>query len=233
VSSDLHLLTNSRFETAKLRGKLACLIGETEMDEISQTQLIKRATSGKDTIPVEYKNKQEHLDYINFAKFIMATNNLPPTNDKTAGWGRRWCIIDFPNTFEKEIDILKDIDEEQYENLCLKSINYLINLLKKRNFHKEGDIQTRMKNYEEKSNPLKKFFEENCSEDFDGFITKSEFRRKLLEWLKENRFREISDRSIIHFMADKGIKVKQKTLDFTNDLGKNIIARVWEGIKWK
>ena len=213
VSSDLDLLIKSRFETSKLRNKLVCFIGETNFQNLENTSRIKRMTSGKDAIPIEYKNRGL-MDYVNYAKLIMATNNLPPTSDKTLGWGRRWCIIDFPNQFKEEKDILSEILEEEYENLALKSITNLIELLKKRRFHNEGSMEERMKRYEEKSNPLEKFWKENVVEDYNHFIFKHDFRDYVKDWCREHRFREMSDYTIAKFMKEKGIESQRKQADF-------------------
>ena len=59
------------------------------------------------------------FDDINYAKLIIATNNLPATTDKTMGFYRRWMIIDFQSIFRSK-DILKDIPEEEYSYLGLK-----------------------------------------------------------------------------------------------------------------
>ncbi|MHA2019045.1 MAG: DNA primase family protein [Promethearchaeota archaeon] len=231
ISTDLDLLIHSRFETAKLRNKMACMIGETNFEDLTNTSRIKRMTSGKDPIPIEYKNKGS-MDYINYAKLIMATNNLPPTTDKTAGFGRRWCIIDFPNQFNTEHDILSEIPEEEYENLGLKCITFLIDLLKKRSFKKEGSIEERIKKYEEKSNPFDKFWKENIIIDStDSHIWKHEFRDFLNDWLKEHKFRTMSDSTISKLMKEKEILTQKISADFIDDTGKRPRWNAWIGIK--
>ncbi len=232
TSTDLYLLTSSRFETAKLRNKLACMMGEIDFNVLEKTQILKRLVSGKDPISLEYKNKGS-LDYINYAKIIMATNNIPDTTDKTDGWYRRWIIIDFPNRFTEKKDILAEIPKVEYENLSLQLIGILIDLLKNREFDKEGSLEDRKKKYEDHSNPLDKFWKENINEDFDSSIFKHDFRKKLSDFCKENRFREISDRTISKFMEEKNIKTSQKYATWTDDSGKTPFLRVWNGINWK
>ncbi|MFW6172886.1 MAG: DNA primase family protein [Elusimicrobiota bacterium] len=230
ASTELDTLLTSRFEITRLHKKLVCQMGETNFSEMNKTSMLKKLT-GEDLIGFEYKNKDPFEDE-NYAKIIIATNNLPATSDKTIGFYRRWMLIDFPNQFSEKKDILKEIPDEEYKALALKCTFILKDILEKRKFTKEGSIAERMKRYEDKSNPLKKFFEENVIENINGFITKADFRRKLKEWCKENRFREISDRSIKHFMDDRGIESNQRTLDFLDDRGNKIIGRVWEGVKW-
>ncbi len=113
-STELDTLLTSRFEVTRLHKKLVCLMGETNFNEMSKTSILKKLTGG-DVIGFEYKNKNPFEDH-NYAKIIIATNNLPTTTDKTIGFYRRWCIIDFPNSFSEKKDILKDITEEEYNN---------------------------------------------------------------------------------------------------------------------
>jgi P4 family phage/plasmid primase-like protien len=135
TSTELDILMKSRFEVTRLYKKLVCMMGETNFNEISQTSIIKKLT-GQDTIGFEYKNKNL-FDDMNYAKIIIATNNLPATTDKTIGFYRRWLIIDFPNQFSEEKDILLSIPEEEYECLARKVAFILQDLLKNRKFHYE------------------------------------------------------------------------------------------------
>jgi hypothetical protein len=71
------------------------------------------------------------LEDVNYAKIIISTNNLPTTDDKTIGFYRRWLIVDFPNQFSEQKDILNDIPEEEYNALALKCTFILKDLLEK------------------------------------------------------------------------------------------------------
>jgi P4 family phage/plasmid primase-like protien len=144
-STELDTLLSSRFEVTRLHKKLVCFMGETNFDEISKTSMLKKLTGG-DIIGFEYKNKTPFEDY-NYAKILIATNNLPSTTDKTLGFYRRWCIIDFPNKFSEKKDILKDIPEEEYKNLATNCIITLNKLLKEREFTNEGTIEERAEKY--------------------------------------------------------------------------------------
>lgn len=230
TSTELDDLISSRFEKAKLYKKLVCEMGETNFSEISKTSIIKKLT-GQDSIGFEYKNKNP-FDDINYAKILIATNNLPTTTDKTIGFYRRWSIIDFLNQFSEEKDILDDIPDKEYESLALKSCIILKDILKKRKFHKEGSIEERAKKYEDKSNPLDKFLKTNTIEDLNEYITKADFYKKLNQWCKENRFREIAENTVGKKMKEIGIEDGKKHFDWMND-GKGGQARIWLGIKWR
>jgi len=230
AASELDILLKSRFEITRLYKKLVCQMGETNFGELNKTSVLKKLT-GQDTIGFEYKNKTP-FEGFNYAKILISTNNLPPTTDKTLGFYRRWLIIDFPNQFDEKKDILATIPDKEYESLSLKCVNLLIDLLKKREFSNEGDIEDRIRRYEDRSDPLQKFLDENVNEDVEGHIWKGEFYKKLCGWLKENRFREIAENTIGRRMKEKGFEQKQIYADWFND-GKGGNVRAWIGLKWK
>ena len=200
-------------------------MGETNFNEMSETSVLKKLTGG-DLIGFEYKGKNP-FEEKNYAKILIATNNLPTTTDKTIGFYRRWMIIDFPNQFSEAKDILSDIPQEEYNILALKCCNILKEVLKQRSFTNEGTVEQRTKKYEDHSNPLEKFMKENIEEDVDGQIWKWEFQERMNQWCKENRFREISD--VIIGKKMKELNIGQRLI--SNIEGKQ--WRAWLGIKWR
>jgi len=229
-TTELDTLIHSRFEITRLHKKLVCQMGETNFDELSKTSIIKKLT-GQDTIGFEYKNKNLFDDY-NYAKILIATNNLPTTTDKTVGFYRRWLIIDFPNQFSEQKDILNDIPEEEYNYLAAKCVGLLIGLLEKREFHKEGDLEERKKRYEDRSDFLQTFLNEFVDQKFGGYITKSDFKRKLDSWCKERGHRFMSDVVLGKKMKEKEFTWNLKSFDWLND-GKGGRLPAWEEISWK
>jgi len=230
TSTELDTLISSRFEITRLHKKLVCIMGETNFSEMNKTSIIKKLT-GQDVIGFEYKNKNP-FEGDNYAKIMIATNNLPTTTDKTIGFYRRWLIIDFPNQFSEKKDILLTIPKEEYQALSVKSLGILKDLLGKREFTNEGSIEDRMKKYEDHSNPLEKFMKEFTIDDADGFIWKHDFERKLNEWCKENRFRQLSEVVIGKKMKEKGVLQELKQATWLTD-GIHKRYRAWIGIKLK
>lgn len=229
-STELDTLCTSRFEVTRLHKKLICQMGETNFGEMNKTSMLKKL-SGGDLIGFEYKGKDPFED-INYAKLIIATNNLPATTDKTIGFYRRWMIIDFPNQFSEKKDILAEIPEEEYRNLGLKCCILLKELLEKRAFDNEGSIEDRMEKYEAKSNFLDKFLKEYTESDENSYITCGEFYKKFQGWSKDNRHRELSETTVGVGMKKAGIEQVRKFFNWLYD-GKGGTARCWAGIKWK
>ena len=230
-STELDTLMNSRFEVTRLHKKLICIMGETNFNELTRTSMLKKLT-GQDVIGFEYKNKTPFED-VNYAKIIIATNNLPATTDKTIGFYRRWMIIDFPNQFTEEIDILSKIPEEEYSYLARKVIFILQDLIKDRKFTNEGGLEQRMERYESKSNFLEKFVNESCSkEDINGYITKKQFYEKFCAWSRINKHRDMTEIATSQGLKKIGIDEGKKRFDWMYD-GKGGDARVWFGLTWK
>jgi len=227
-STELDTLLRSRFEVTRLHKKLVCQMGETDFSEMEKTSILKKITGG-DLIGFEYKNKDPFED-INYAKILIATNNLPSTKDKTIGFYRRWVIIDFPNQFNEKKNILSDIPEEEYESLALKCTLILKDLLKDRKFTNEGEIADKKEKYENHSNPFNLFMKEFIDEDVDGYIFKWEFSKTLNDWAKENRFRDLTDTFISSRM--KGLEINTSKVSTIQD-GTSKRWNAWSGIKWK
>lgn len=225
TTTDLDTLMNSRFEVARLHRKLVCEMGETNLQEMSKTQIIKKLTGG-DLIGFEYKNKTPFEETC-YAKLLISTNTLPPTADKSDGFYIRWIIVPFVNKFDEKIEVLNTIPEEEYRNLGLKCLRILQKLLIERHFSEEGDLDHKIKKYEELSNPVDKFFESYVELDGLGQIGKGEFRSKINGWLLEHRHRAISDISINRKMQSLGVEEVRLTLENGDK------PRVWSGIKWK
>jgi len=230
ASTELDTLIASRFEITRLHKKLVCQMGETNFNELSKTSIIKKLT-GQDTIGFEYKNKNPFQDY-NYAKILIATNNLPTTTDKTVGFYRRWLIIDFPNEFSEQKDILSDIPEEEYNYLASKCVAVLKELLEKREFHNEGDIEQRKKRYEDRSDFLQTFIDLFTEESFGSHIIKGDFKRKLDSWCKERGHRYMADNTLGKKMKEKEIETVRKTFEWMHD-GKGGQLAVWDNIRWK
>ena len=229
-STELDTLLNSRFEMTRLYKKLVCFMGETNFNEISKTSILKKLT-GKDLIGFEYKNKDLIQD-VNYAKIIIATNNLPTTTDKTIGFYRRWLILDFPNQFTEKKDVLSDIPEEEYNNLATNCIVTLNKLLQNKEFTNEGSIEERIERYEAKSNFLDKFIKLFTEEDLNGYITKGDFIKKFNSWCDEQHHRRMSDTSIGLEMKKKGYENGTKFYEWLFD-GKGGSVKTWLGLKWK
>jgi len=224
TATELDVLLDSRFESAKLYKKLCCIMGETNFGIMSKTSLLKKL-SGQDLIGFEWKNKTP-FEAENYAKLLINSNSMPTSEDTSEGFYRRWMIIDFPNKFKEGRDILKDIPESEYNNLALKVTKILPVLLDNGCFSNEGSIEERQRRYIEASNPLKLFIEEYTVEDIEGYVRTSELYKNYVQYLKVNRKRIVSKIEFRKTLEFEGLEVRRTTKDSISD---NYI----EGIRMK
>ncbi len=226
TSTELETLLSSRFEHAKLHKKLVCFMGETNLCAMNKTSMLKKL-SGGDYIGFEMKNKTP-FDDKNYAKLLIATNNLPSTTDKTVGFFRRCIIIDFPMQFNESKDILNDIPDIEYENLASKVIPIIKSLIKNREFTNEGSIKERTKRFEERSDPLGKFMKEEIIEDSEEWIGCYDFKENLDGFCEMNGFRKLTTHEVSKVLQNEFGLIKTVR---PNELEHKI--KVWIGIRLK
>jgi len=207
TSTQLDLLLSNHFQLAKLHKKLACLMGETNFNELKNTSMLK-SLSGGDLIGFEYKNKLP-FDDKNYAKIIVATNSLPITHDKTDGFYRRWIIIDFKNKFGEAEDVLKRVPEEEYKALARYALGTIKRLLQARKFWLEGSIDDRKEAYESRSNPVKAFLNENYEKNTNGMVSASDFFDHLSTWLQNRGHRQLTYQAVRNIMKEEGYEYER------------------------
>jgi len=224
TTTELDLFIKNSFERASLYKKLVCLMGETNYNELKNTGIIKRLT-GEDKTKFEFKGKDAIEDY-NYAKIIIATNNIPVTLDESDGFFSRMIVIDFPNTFNSKRDIMKEISDEEFENLGNKCVKILKKLLKKREFSNEGSIEYKRLRYIERSNELAKYIREKTIEEFGSSLDKDDFREEFFGWCKKNNIHGWSAKRIGSYMTRTFVQKQIR-----NEDGEYV--RKYVGLRWK
>jgi len=227
ISTDLERLEGSRFETARLYGKLVAMCGETNFSMLEKSATLK-SLSGQDEVTAEFKFRNP-FTFRNYAKIIIATNSIPMSLDTSDGFFSRIIIVDFPNLFNKGKDVIVSIPPEEYNNLARKSLRVLVELLEQQQFTGEGDIAQKRKEYEARSNPLQLFMNEFTVIDHDGFISSTEFYQRFSSWSSKNRprFRIPSWKEIKAILDSMGLETGVRK--HIGDTQKRCIV----GIKWK
>ncbi len=189
TSSSIDRLTRGSFETAKLYRKSAVVVGEIDKSVFSKTAVLK-SLSGDDLMPIEFKGKNG-FDIHNYAKPIIATNKLPETTDRTIGFFRRWCIVDFPNTFNEKQNVLSFITKEEMQNFCAKIPLILHALLENGTFTNEGSITEKTAKYIARSSPIEPFLKECCTMDANAEVSVDDLYSAFITYLDENGHRTI------------------------------------------
>jgi len=95
---------NNKFVTAQLYGKLANLDADISKLKLEDTGTLKKLTC-RDKIFGENKFKSP-FSFVNYAKLIFSTNDIPGTQDESDAYFKHVKIIDFKKQFwGKEIDL--------------------------------------------------------------------------------------------------------------------------------
>jgi len=225
VASELKALSEDKFEPAVLFGKLLCVMGEVSVDDLRNTNMLKKL-GGDDLISFQFKGKTPFTAK-NTATCMPLTNSMPRTPDKTTGFYRKFHIIDFLNQF-KDIDKnpIDEIPDVEFENLARRSLRILKELYKNPHFTNEGNFEEREKRYEERSNPVMKFVETECEEVEGEMVSIREFTNSCNEHLKKNHLRILNSNQIGKILRDEGFIVGARKID-------NISTKVIMNLKVK
>ncbi len=90
-SITLSALSENRFAAAELFGKVANLAGDLDAKRVENSALFKQVTGG-DLITAERKHGQP-FQFTSSATWVVSANEVPPTNDTTAGFFRRFIVV--------------------------------------------------------------------------------------------------------------------------------------------
>lgn len=210
-STELKLLSSNQFESSSLYKKQACFMGEVDSADMQNTNLIKKL-SGEDDIRYCFKGKTPFTEQSSTTCF-MNTNSLPVSPDKSIGFYRRWLIIDFPHEFPVGKDIISSIPDIEFENLAKKVIRIVSELIQRKAFTNEGDIEIRRKKYEDRSSPLMSFVKEYCVEDLEAYIPFKKFLPYFLDYLKSKKLRPFTPKNTSKMLKEEGFEVNKSTRD--------------------
>lgn len=205
-------LTENRFATASLFGKLANIFADLSSKRLRDIEMFKVLVSG-DQISAERKFKPD-FEFIPYAKLIFSSNlpPLPPDNleDEDAFY-KRWLVVSFNlrknclfcgTRIEKDIELLEKLTtEEELSGLLYLAVKAAQRLLLKGRFTKSPYIETVKEEYEKKANPVKAWASARCifyeeyetdkdriQEDFEDYC----YRKKLPAFNRVHLARELN-----------------------------------------
>lgn len=207
-SSNLKALSKRNFETSGLYKKLFCNVGEVDYGDLQNTAMIKQLC-GEDLIRYEFKGSTPFSDY-SPTTLIVATNSLPKTPDTSIGFYRRWLIIDFPNQFPVQADVLARIPDIEYEHLALKASVKLKELYARGTFSNSFSFEEKRKRYEERSNPIQSFINERCEEVPGEQTVLRDFVNELNEYLISKHLRIMNIFNVSKSLRDDGWSISKR-----------------------
>lgn len=230
------------FIISEFHNKMVNLSGEIGNQDLKDTTAFKGLTGR--SLQSAPRKFLKPVEFVNYAKFIFACNELPMVYENTRGFWDRWLILEFPYTFvsQREYDETEDktnlkireegiieriTTPEELSGLLNKFLDGLDRLMKKRDFTTTKGSEEVKQFWIRKSNSVTAFCLEKIEENYEGNITKKEFRKRYTDFCKEHRIRMRSD-----FV----IKRTLEELFGASEEKKEILGyweRVWTGVQWK
>ncbi len=182
----LQTLSRSLYATASLWGRLANICPDIPPAPLRYTDVFKGLTGG-DAVRGERKF-HDTFEFVNPAKLIFSANELPPVDDKTFAFWRRWVIVDFPNRFTGD-----DENPRLLETLTLDAelsgvLNWALaglEALRARGFPERHQAEDLREKWQRRSDSLYWFLQERVEVDPQGWVAKADFNEAYDAFCKE------------------------------------------------
>jgi len=200
-----------RFELSNLYKKLITTSSEMNVGLMKDTESLKEL-SGESSVVIEFKGKTP-FPYVNYAKLLLAMNDLPITLDMTDGYFSRWMLINFLKQFDGTVDIVATIPDIEFNNLARKTVNILGRIVKTRQIVGQGSLQERKEKYQKESDVLQLFIENFCEKDPNSQIGFSEFYDQFKLFLGKQGKRIWTSKETTTVLRNKGFEKSKKTIN--------------------
>jgi P4 family phage/plasmid primase-like protien len=242
-SVPLSSLIPDSFIISEFFNKMANIAGEIGGSDLKDTSMFK-ALTGRSLVTGQRKFLPP-VNFVNYAKFIFACNELPFAYDNSRGFWDRWVLLEYPYTFVSEMEYEKNKDNpnlkirdeniidkistpEELSGLLNKFLEGLERLGKNRTFSSTRGTEDVKQTWIRKSNSVMAFCLDSLEENYDSFVTKKQFRKKYVSYCKNHKIQCKSDYVIKRTLTEMfGVSEDMK------DIFGRKYERVWEGIQWK
>lgn len=154
-------LTENRFATADLFGKMANMHSDIPSKTLENTAQFKEVVSG-DMIRAEEKNKPA-FSFKNHAKLIYSANEPPASKDNTEGFHRKLLIIPFPTKFTDRKLRKSLFTPVALSGFFLRALQGMQRLQKQGDFTKSETVEKSRAAYRIQSDIISHFLSEYCS----------------------------------------------------------------------
>jgi len=146
----LQEIVENRFSSAELLGKIANFYPDLATTSLRTTGKFKALTGG-DSITVEKKFAQP-FKFKNKAVFAFSANSLPPINDESYAFFRRWAIIEFPFTFKVDPTLLDKLSTPENLSGYLNLVIDKMDRIEKFGLDRSTKVETAMVAWKKRSN---------------------------------------------------------------------------------
>lgn len=242
-SIPLSSLIPDSFIISEFFSKMANVAGDIGNEDLKDTSMFK-ALTGRSIVTGQRKFLPP-ITFVNHAKFIFACNDLPFAYDNSRGFWDRWVLLEYPYTFvtKEELEQNKDNskfklkDDNIIEKITTKEelsglLNKFLGGLRNLNLNKKFSLTKgtdEIKNlWIRKSNSVMAFCLDNIEEDYDGIITKKDFRKSYVLYCKKHKIQVKTDYVVKRTLTEMFGVIENRKMILSN-----YHDWVWEGIRWK
>ena len=241
----LESIEKDQFAVGELFKKYANLCGDLSKTALKHTGDFKKLTA-RDLVSAPRKFRTR-VNFVNYAKFIFACNELPLTYDITNAFFNRWIILDFPYTFLPQVEI-DELDEDERDDIKLRDSEIIKHITSKEEM--EGLLCWALEGLEElkkdksfsfspstndvrntwlrKSDSCMAFIMDFVVYDYESYISKKEFKDRYVQFCRRHKVPISGDKVIKRLLENQlGAYDGQRKNDEGN------VEHVWNGIRFK
>jgi P4 family phage/plasmid primase-like protien len=177
----LQKIESDRFAASRLVGKLANICPDLPSDHLTSTSTFKAITGG-DRITAEYKFR-DSFDLLPFARLVFSANHPPRSGDASHAFYRRWLVVPFDRTFEREEQIPRSIldarlsDPKELSGVLNRALEALQRIREHSGFTVSKSTEDALAEFQQTTDPLTVWLERNTVEHPDAMVAQDELRR--------------------------------------------------------
>ncbi|WP_195840259.1 phage/plasmid primase, P4 family [Eubacterium sp. BL-380-WT-2B] len=197
-------MTDGKFATIQLMGKLLNACSEIPRKALTDTSVLKQAT-GEDQIKGEYKGGSI-LFFNSYAKLLFSTNNIPLNRDEGSNaFYRRMMILSIDKKGEYIPELKKKLQKEVYIfiSVAVQALHVMCTH-GSRKIHESPNSVRAVEQYRLDSDPIARFISERCTLGAGLEQQREQVHNAFSVWTAEEGCEYMSNRAFYKCLRDKG-----------------------------
>lgn len=202
---DIRSISENRFASSQLFGKIANICADIEKFTIRSTGDFKKLT-GQDEIPAEFKGR-DGFKFRSEATMLFSGNEMPKSLDYSSGWFRRWLIIPVTNVIVGKADpTLEPRMHFEMEGVLVKAIRGLQDAMDKGGFDEPDICREALERYEFASKNADWFIKDNLviTGDPTDKIGRGALMRAYADFCVEQKLTQVSSHVLYDRLGEIG-----------------------------
>lgn len=190
-----------RFNVAQLHGKALNVHADLDQGGIGETGTFKTMVTG-DTLTAEHKG-QAPFTFTPFATLLFSANEVPPSDDRSGAYTRRWAVLPFRQHVERRGAPVRDLGKRvllrEAEGIIRKAVATLPELLARGDF---GVLARAQDDFNEKTDYLLTFVRSELDFSDITHVTSSKVLTAALEAFKVATGNQHSRTTVKHLQPE-------------------------------